>query len=120
MRALRALELRGCDGASDLLDAVARSAVATVAKVEVLARTSEVAVVMHARGACRVGPRSGLDLLFRHVVKREREQPGEMQPCAARILKASQALGMETLALRRLLGEESSASARGACDADRK
>lgn len=85
--------------AGELLDAVARTAVERGAEdAEALAALSGFAGKLALQKRCRLGPRSGVDLLYRHVLRRAREEPGQFGVFLPRLREEAQQAGCATLA----------------------
>lgn len=107
-RLLKAVQVARHDGAADFTDAAARSLVERGdVPAEELSAFAEAAAALAAIGQCRAGPRTGLELLFKHSTRRAREQPSDFGRHLEQLVRSAQAAGYLTPALSRLLQERS-------------
>lgn len=100
---LYAANVASCD-VSDLVDTAARSFVERE-KVGVLTLVefARCAGILAAHGHCKTGPRTGLSLFFRHVVRRASERPKEFQGCIHELADIARPLGYMTPSFRQLV-----------------
>mmetsp|Transcript_125265 Transcript_125265/g.348531 ORF Transcript_125265/g.348531 Transcript_125265/m.348531 type:complete len:290 (+) Transcript_125265:84-953(+) len=101
---LRSAFHAGCKETADLADASARSVVEKGdVPAAVIKDFVEAASRLAAPGQCRVGPRTGLELLFQHVSRRAQEDSCEFGPHLACLLRGAQVMGSPAPVLQRLL-----------------